>query len=342
VAACAAGAVSQLRGGPAADALRLGQDAIGLLDRHGRAVPLHLLRVAAQAALTSGDGDAGQTLLDRAMRQVQAGDTAGSDPLDQARVIAEQARRLITLGEPEQAEQLLRHAYQLFTAAGSEGEAATAMGDIADIAEQRGDYDEALRIRRQVQLPVYERLGDTRSTALTWGQIADIAYQRGDYDEALRIRRDVQLPVYERLGDTRSTAVTWGKIGNIALAQGNYDEAAELQHKRLEVNRRLGDLDGIAAANWDLARVDLAKQDYKSALPRLLDSFQILRQLQRPDGIATVGLTLGELLLATNETDQGRQVLGESSTAATLIGDPGLTARINQLLNRPDEGNTET
>ena len=61
---------------------------------------------------------------------------------------------------------------------------------------ERGDYDEALRIRREVELPVYERLGDAREAAVTWGKIADIAYQRGDYDEALRIRREVELPVY--------------------------------------------------------------------------------------------------------------------------------------------------
>ena len=57
--------------------------------------------------------------------------------------------------------------------------AAITWGQIADIAYQRGDYEEALRIRREVQLPVWERLGDTRETAVTWGQIADIAYQRG-------------------------------------------------------------------------------------------------------------------------------------------------------------------
>src|SRR5205085_1981895 len=125
------------------------------------------------------------------------------------------ARRFITLGELEQAEQLLRHAHHLFTAAGSELEAASMMSAIADIAYQRGDYAEALRIRRDVALPVYERLGDTRETAHCWSKIADIAYQRGDYDEALRIRRDVALPVYERLGDTRSTAHCWSKIADI-------------------------------------------------------------------------------------------------------------------------------
>ena len=101
-----------------------------------------------------------------------------------------------------------------------------------------------------MQLPVYERLGDTRETAITWGSIADIAYQRGDYDEALRIRREMQLPVYERLGDTRSTAITWGQIADIAYQRGDYDEALRI-HREIElpVYERLGDTRS-AAITW--------------------------------------------------------------------------------------------
>ena len=342
VAACAAGAVYQLRRGLAAEAFRLAQDAIELLDRHSRAVPLGLLQAAADAALTSGEGDKGEELLDRAMRQVQAGDEDGADSLNHARVTAERARRFITRGEVQQAEQLLRDAHHLFTAAGSEQEAAAVMGETADIAFQRGDYDDALRIRRDVELPVYERLGATRETAVCWGRIADIAFQRGNYDEALRIHRDVELPVYERLGDTRSTALTWGQIADIAFQRGDYDEAAELQLKRLEVTKQLGDLDGIANANWGLAQIDLARQDYQLALDRLVESFQILRQLQRADGIAVVGSTLGERLVAAGLTDPARQVLGESLTAAAKIGHSGLTRQITELLNRTVAGNEET
>ena len=36
------------------------------------------------------------------------------------------------------------------------------MGTIADILQARGELDEALRIRQQEELPVYERLGDVR------------------------------------------------------------------------------------------------------------------------------------------------------------------------------------
>ena len=36
------------------------------------------------------------------------------------------------------------------------------MGQIANVLSSRGELDEALRIRREEELPVYERLGDVR------------------------------------------------------------------------------------------------------------------------------------------------------------------------------------
>jgi len=69
-----------------------------------------------------------------------------------------------------------------------ERERAIASGGIADILQARGELDEALRIRTEEQLSVYERLGDVRSRAVTQGKIADIKQARGELDEALRIR----------------------------------------------------------------------------------------------------------------------------------------------------------
>jgi hypothetical protein len=56
------------------------------------------------------------------------------------------------------------------------------MGKIADVLQARGQLDEALRIRQEEELPVYERLGDVRAKAVTMGQIADIlkALDQGD------------------------------------------------------------------------------------------------------------------------------------------------------------------
>ena len=275
-AVCAPGAVTSLLDGPAAGAFRLGQDAIGLLDRHGMPVPLELLRQTANAAVTSGDGETGEALLGRAVEQAEAEGAEGADPLGQARVIAERARHLITRGQPAQAEHDLRHAHQLFTAGGSELEAAVVMGTIADIAFQRGELDEALRIRREIELPVYERLGDTRETAITWGRIADIAYDRGELDEALRIRREVQLPVYERLGDTRATAVTWGQIADIAYDRGEVDEALRIRREvQLPVYERLGDTRATAVTWGQIADIAYRRGEVDEAL-------RIRREVQLP------------------------------------------------------------
>jgi 3-dehydroquinate synthase class II len=86
-------------------------------------------------------------------------------------------------------------------------EIAITKGKIAAILQARGQLDEALRIRTQEQMPVYEQLGEVREIAITKGQIADILQARGQLDEALRIRTTDELPVYEQLGDTRALLV---------------------------------------------------------------------------------------------------------------------------------------
>ena len=57
--------------------------------------------------------------------------------------------------------------------------ATVAQSRIGDIHQARGEWDEAFRIRTEVQLPVFERFGDLRSAAITQGQIATIWQARG-------------------------------------------------------------------------------------------------------------------------------------------------------------------
>ncbi len=110
--------------------------------------------------------------------------------------------------------------------AGTRVGAAVASGLIADVLLARGDLDEALRIRREEELPVYERLGDVRAKAVTMGQIADVLQARGDLDEALRIRREEQLPVYERLGG-RDLIIGRGKLAITLLTRNNTADREE-------------------------------------------------------------------------------------------------------------------
>ena len=123
-----------------------------------------------------------------------------------------------------------------------EREVARAAGLLADILQDRGDFEEATRIREDELLPVYQRMGDERACAVTWGKIADILQARGKLEEATRIRQEEQLPVYERLGDERGLLVTRASLAQCLLERkqrGDRTKAAELLTKALKVAERL-------------------------------------------------------------------------------------------------------
>ena len=92
---------------------------------------------------------------------------------------------------------------------------AVTQGQIADVLEAQGEFDEALRIRTEEQLPVYERLGDVRSRAIVQRKIADILEARGELDEALRIYEQDVLPDIERIRNP--TEIRWVRERIVSL-----------------------------------------------------------------------------------------------------------------------------
>jgi tetratricopeptide (TPR) repeat protein len=293
-AACARSAVAALFDGPAGDAFQLGQDAVALLDRNEHPVPIGLLQASADAAFTVGNGEEGEALLNRAASLAEAGNGQDVSPLERAEVIRDRARRLITRGELDHAETLLRRACQLFAAEGAELQAAVAMGYLADIAYTRGDLDEAMRIGRDVQLPIYERLGDVWSATVTWGQLGNIAEARGDLDEALRILSEQVLPVTKRLGDVRETAVASGKIADIAFARGDLDGALRiLSEQVLPVVERLGDARMAAVAWGKIGNIAFVKGYLDEALR--IHSEQVLPVVERLGDARMVAVAWGKI-----------------------------------------------
>jgi tetratricopeptide (TPR) repeat protein len=203
----------------------------------GYAADPRFLRLGVECADLLGEAGLLDRLLAMPARQSPSGPTTAHAALDLRR-----AERLRRTGDVAGAETLIRSVLQTMLAAKDERMAAVAAGQMADIQQSRGELDKALRIRREEELPVYERLGDVRARAVTMGQIADILQARGELDEALRIRREEELPVYERLGDVRARAVTMGKVAVILQAQGELDEALRiLREEALPVFERLGD-----------------------------------------------------------------------------------------------------
>ena len=78
------------------------------------------------------------------------------------------------------------------------------LGKIADVFQARGQFDEALRIRQEEELPTLRAAGGRALAGGDVGQIADVLQARGQLDEALRIRQEEEF---------RSTS-GWGTCGS--------------------------------------------------------------------------------------------------------------------------------
>jgi len=222
-------------------------------------------------------------------------------------------------------------------AAPDEHARAVAMGRVADILQARGELDEALRIRREEELPVYERLGDVRSRAVTMGKIADILQARGELDEALRIRREEELPVYERLGDVRSRAVTMGQIADILQARGELDEALRIRREEtLPVYERLGDVHSRAVALYRIARllIEAGGLDDARALEIhavASEAFTIARRLKLANGVAHTGALLAQILARAGRISEALPVLDEAEAAFAKLSNAAGVAHVREI-----------
>ncbi len=198
------------------------------------------------------------------------------------------------------------------------------LDELAALAFRMGDLDEALRIRRDEQLPVFEKLGDVRLRTVTLGKMADVFQARGDLDEALRIRRDEQLPVFEKIGDVRERAVTLGKMADVFQARGELDEALRIRRdEQMPVYKKFGDMRGQAVTLSKMADVHRERGDLDEALRIWRDA--ALPVFEKLGAMRERALTLGrmaDVYFARGELDKALRIRrDEQLPAFEKLGD---------------------
>ncbi|MDZ7857275.1 CHAT domain-containing protein [Sphaerotilus sp.] len=252
-----------------------------------------------------------------------------NSPFEQANVLWKKGQTLVTQGQLHEAAGCFSQAATLLRQSGNDREVVVVLGTQADILQSRGQLDEALRIRLEEQLPVYERLGDVREKAVTQGKIADILQSRGQLDEALRIRLEEELPVYERLGDVRSKAVTQGKIADILQSRGQLDEALRIRlEEELPVYERLGDVRSKAVTQGKIADILQSRGQLDEALALHVERLTVFEQLGDIDGVAHTRFASAQLRIGRGDHEVGG--------IQAIYEDLAHSFAINQKLQRPD------
>ncbi len=257
-----------------------------------------------------------------------------------------------SLGQPADADRSYSRALTALSGTDDRRRLAIVHGRIADTLEMRGELEEALRIRKEEEIPVYERLGDMRSLAMAKGAISDILQMHGELDEALRIRTEDEIPVYERLGDDRSVAITKGQIADILQARGQLDEALRIRSEvQLPVFQRLRDVRSVAVTQGRIADILLARGELDEAL-RILTEEQLpaferlgdMRSLAIGDvrSLAITNGQIADILEARGNLDEALRIRMEKEIPIyERLGDGQSLAsarlKIEQLRQQPPE-----
>ena len=139
-------------------------------------VKLHL----GDALVTLGDVDRSLTLYREAADLHQQRGDVRSKAVTMGKIADILAQR----GQTDEALRNLEAIKIIFHDLGDVRSKAVTMGKIADILRQRGQTDEALRIRREEELPVYERLGDVHSQMICRAKIGMALLQKPSPTEA--------------------------------------------------------------------------------------------------------------------------------------------------------------
>ena len=177
---------------------------------------------------------------------------------------------------------------------------------IADILQQRGDTEEALRILREEVSPVFKGLGDVRSRAITMSVIADNLQQSAHSEEALRILNDEVLPAAESIQDMDLTASTLYKIAILRLYLNGLENQKDVQ-----------------------IIVELLRKCFKLNL-----------QLGPVNRIAVVGALFGQLLTSAGLVSEGLDILQKAAAAFEELQQPEQAAQLRELLIQPQESGT--
>ena len=122
--------------------------------------------------------------------------------------------------------------------------------------------------------------------------------------------------------EERDRAVLLLAQARLLSAQGEVEQAMKLHREALEVYQALGDLESQANARWEIGKIELARENLEAAVPMIAEAYQIVARIGQLEAICVIGPTLGRLLVAAGQHDEGLQVLRHSADGYRRLGRP--------------------
>ncbi|WP_432062820.1 AfsR/SARP family transcriptional regulator [Streptomyces sp. S1] len=283
--------------------------------------PLHRLRASVTAwwtcvTLLQGDGDDGTARIDAALDLHARLD----DPHGLAHTQWLLGFALMSTGDLDTSETLVRRSLLGFAALGDTWGTAAALGVTATQALVRGDLT-ALRSAGEDSARAFAEIGDRWGRLQTVHPLASLAEADGDYDRARGLHQE-GLRIAEELGLWTEASHRLSGLGRIALLRGDFASARELHERAARLSADHSDRPGVVHAEIGLglgARrtgdLDLAQAHFSSVL-------DWSRRVAFETGRSLVLAELGFVAELRGDHDTARALHLEGLAAARATGDP--------------------
>ncbi|MCJ7627128.1 MAG: CHAT domain-containing protein [Longimicrobiales bacterium] len=233
------------------------------------------------------------------------------DPSGISKALGNLGAGFYVAGEPDSAQVYLASAYQGATEIGDFRTAASAVTNLANLAFDDGDLQEAADLYTRAVV-VLSRTGEDRHLSAVQHNLALVSMDLGDLGGARgALEQSIQL---SRLhGYSEDEAESLSTLADIARWEGEYQEAADLLERALTLSRETGNRVAGAGALHSSGILWLARGDYRKAVDLLEEALSIYTELGRlPDAIS-VREDLARARVATGDLRAGIQDLQAAS-----------------------------
>jgi len=195
---------------------------------------------------------------------------------------------------------------------------ATALYRGAHLAEEQGDYEQALALCEK-SLTIFQGQGDRQGIAWALYILGLVAQDQGDYGQA-EARYTESLALFQEVGDTRGISWTLNNRGLVALVQGDYGLAHGLFVESLRHWREVGNIRDSAICLNNLGEVARCQDNYTRAAAHYAESLTLFQKVGDTGGIALCLLNQGYLAHAQGETSRAQALCAESLPLWQKIG----------------------
>ena len=218
-------------------------------------------------------------------------------------------------------ERALRHytrSLELAEAAGDHRTRGNALGNIASVYKDQGEYAMAAEFYGRA-LEVRPLSGDRRGEAADLNNLGLVRSDLGDLQGAQdHFRRALAL---NRRGDrAREVAVNLTNLANVATKRGQYDGALELYEEALSARRETGDRRGEALDLENIGLLHLRWGDYPAALRSLDEALVILSEVGPPTWRTEVRSDIAAVQAAMGNLRSALEVLDRAESEAEADG----------------------